>query len=157
MFVYQPKELNVESLSFRARQTLVSIIGAIIIIPLSLHFGGSISFSFGVRESLWAWLFALTAFWLQIFAILTSFFKPRLAAAWMLLNIALSIAIGLVAHVRSGYHPDLAHFSLAQWFGSAPAYLKTAGLFWTAPLLLALFLLRTEPAANHHTSVSGGH
>lgn len=143
-------------LSFKARQTLISIIGAIIIIPLSLHFGGAISFSFGVRESLWAWLFALTAFWLQIFATLTSFFKPRLAAAWMLLNIALSIAIGLAAYGRAAYDTGLTRFTVAQWFGSTPGYLKAAGLFWTAPLLLALFLLLPEPAANQ-AKISDGH
>lgn len=135
-------------LSLRAQQLVVSLIGALLIIPLDLFFGGMFSFSYGA-QSVWAWLFDLTAFWFQILGILVSFFKPRVAAAWMLLNIGLSIFIGLLVEVRLAHREGLIHPTISEWLRSTPGYVKTAGLFWLAPVVMALLLLRSTSSGEN--------
>lgn len=130
---------------FRMQQMAVSAIGALLLLPTDLFMGGMFSFAFAARESLWAWLFDLTAFWCQILGILASFFKPRLAGLWMLLNIAVSIAIAAGFALRNASGTAEAHANGLQWFAAVPVFLKTAGWFWAAPLALALLLLRPAP------------
>ena len=90
-------------LPFRVKQLIVSTIGALLLLPLDFFFGGIFAFSFGAQESLWAWIFGLTAFWFQIFGILLSFFKPRPAAIWILANIAVSCFVRFAVQVNTVY------------------------------------------------------
>lgn len=128
--------------SFRMQQLIVSIVGAIFIIPSSLFFGGMLSFSFGAQQSVGAWLFGLTAFWCQILGILASFFKPRLAAAWMLLNLALALLVSVATELRWERHMGILHLSMSDWLQGCPSYLKATRFFCAAPLVIALLLLR---------------
>lgn len=134
-------------LSFRAQQWIVSAVGALFIIPTSLFFGGMFSFAFGTQQSLGAWLFGLTAFWFQILGILASFFKPRLAAAWMLLSLGLSLFICAATEWRWEHHAGRPVSGLSEWLRDGPGYLKTTWFFWIAPLFVALLLLRPAPPA----------
>ncbi len=132
------------ALPFRGKQLIVSLVGALLFVPRDLFLGEAFAFSFGVHSSLWAWAFDLAAFWGQLLGILISFFKPRLGGVCILASIGASIAIRLSIEVAVVYGP--ARWSAAMWLHTAPGLLKTAGLFWAAPLVLALLLLRPVPA-----------
>jgi hypothetical protein len=123
------------------QQCIISMVGALFIIPTSLFFGGMFSFAFGTQQSLGGWLFGLTAFWCQILGIVASFFKPRLAAVWMLLNIAVSILVSA----------GTMHLSMTAWLRACPGYLKATSFFWAGPLVVALLLLRPRPADKEQT------
>ena len=134
---------------FRAKQLIVSIVGALLFVPVDLFLGGRFAFSFGARSSPWAWAFDLTAFWGQLLGILISFFKPRLGGVWILASLAASVAIRLSVQLAAIHGPAL--WSAATWVHTARGLLKTGGLFWAAlhwagPLVLALLLLRPMPA-----------
>lgn len=129
-------------LPFRAQQFVISLIGALLLIPMDLHLGGRFTFSFNAHSAS-AWLFGLTAFWCQILAILISFFKPRLGGAWILVNIALSIAIQVWVAIRLG--AGAGSLPVGAWGAIGPAYAKAVFLFWITPLILALLLLRPTP------------
>ncbi len=129
-------------LPFRVKQLIVSTIGALLLLPLDFFFGGIFAFSFGAQESLWAWIFGLTAFWFQIFGILLSFFKPRPAAIWILANIAVSCFVRFAVQVNTVYGLAAMRLNSSQWLPYVPSVLKLAIVFWAAPLLLALLLLR---------------
>jgi hypothetical protein len=132
------------ALPFRAKQLIVSLVGAVLFVPRDLFFGEAFAFSFGAQSSPWAWAFDLTAFWGQLLGILISFFKPRLGGACILATIIASIAIRLSVQVAVIYGP--ARWSAAMWLNAAPGLLKTAALFWGGPLVLALLLLRRARA-----------
>lgn len=132
-------------LPFRAKQLIVSTIGALLLLPLDFFFGGIFAFSFGAQESLWAWIFGLTAFWFQIFGILLSFFKPRTAALWMLANIAASAFVQLAAQGHTIYGLAAPRLNAARWLPIAPSPVELAIFFWATPLLFALLLLRGGP------------
>lgn len=138
--------------SFRMQQFLISIAGAIFIVPTSLFFGGMLSFAFGTQQSLGAWLFSLTAFWCQILGVLASFFKPRLAAVWMLLNLVLAVLVSLATELRWQHRAGILHLGWGEFFRSCPDYLKSTWFFWAAPLLVALLLLRPQPAEGRRAS-----
>lgn len=133
------------ALPFRTQQCLVSAIGALLFLPVYLFWGGIFSFEFGVRQSIWAWSFDLTACWFQAFGILASFVRPRWAAYWMLVSVCLSVLIAL------GWAAETAHSVagipriLAQWLHSAPGLFKPAVAFWVGPLFLAFLLLWRVP------------
>jgi hypothetical protein len=134
---------------FRAKQLIVSIVGALLFVPVDLFLGGQFAFNFGARSSPWAWAFDLTAFWGQLLGILISFFKPRLGGIWILASLAASVAIRLSVQLAAVHGP--ARWSEAAWLHTAPGLLKTGGLFWTTllwagPLVLALLLLHPMPA-----------
>jgi hypothetical protein len=131
----------------RQQQLLISAIGAAIILPSDLFLGVMFAFSFRAGESAWAWGFDLIAFWSQIIGIIASFFKPRLAAGWMLACIGISVLIGIGFEVKSSYAPDARHVKAAEWLGTLPAIMKTAGFFWGVPLICALLLIRTGAPA----------
>jgi hypothetical protein len=147
----------VPKLPFRARQLIVSTIGALLLLPLDLFFGGVFAFSFGARESLWGWIFGLTAFWFQIFGIFLSFFKPRPAAVWMLANIGASCLIRVGAEIHGVYGPFAAGVHSSPWLPYAPSVIKLVGVFWAAPLLLALLLLRGAPRKERLLAAAAGH
>lgn len=138
-------------LSFRMQQCFVSMVGALFIIPSSLFFGGMFSFDFGTHQSLGGWLFGLTAFWCQILGVVASFFKPRLAAVWMLLNLALSVLVSAATEAHWLHRAGTLNWSLAEWVRACPAYLKTTWFFWAAPLVVAILLLRPMPASERDT------
>lgn len=132
------------ALPFRAKQLIVSLVGALLFVPVDLFLGGAFAFSFGAQSSLGAWAFDLAAFWGQILGILVSFFKPRLGGVCILASVTASVAIRLSMHVEAVYGP--VHWGAALWLNAAPGLLKTAGLFWAASLVMALLLLRPAPA-----------
>lgn len=136
------------ALPFRIQQWIVSTIGAFLFLPVYFFLGGLFSFSFAASDSMWAWGFNLTAFWCQIFGILASFFKPRVAAAWMLVHIALSVVMLLGCATETATRTGTAAFVAVQWMKTAPGVLRLAFVFWAAPLALAFLLLRTEPPGN---------
>lgn len=131
------------ALPFRGKQLIVSAIGALLFVPMDMFFGEMFAFRFAAQTSPWAWAFALATFWGQLLGILISFFKPRLGGACILASIAASLAIRLSVQVAAIYGP--AHWSAPMWLHAAPELLRKAGLFWAAPLVLALLLLRSEP------------
>ncbi len=138
------------AVSYRGRQLLVSLIGALILLPLDFFMGGLFSFSFGAQNSLWAWAFGLTAFWGQIICILTSFFRPRVAAVWMLLNVAASSSILLGCEMARNSGHGLASLSKYSWLEYAPGLAQAAAFFWIAPMIFALLLLRPDVSLRHH-------
>jgi hypothetical protein len=127
---------------FRAVQLVISTVGTVLIIPWGTFLGVMFTFSFRADESLWAWAFDLTAFWSQVLGILASFFKPRLAALWMLLNIVISVLMAIGFEIKQGFAPDTRHLSGIEWLKLSPVILKQAGMFWGLPLIFALLLLR---------------
>ena len=138
-------------LSFRMQQCIVSMVGALFIIPSSLFFGGMFSFAFGTQQSLGGWLFGLTAFWCQILGIVASFFKPRLGAVWMLLNLALSILVSAATEVHWLHHAGALHAGVDEWLRACPVYLKATWFFWAGPLVVSVLLLRPMPASERST------
>jgi hypothetical protein len=132
------------ALPFRAKQLIVSLVGAILFVPRDLFFGEVFAFRFGAQSSPWAWAFDLTAFWAQLLGILISFFKPRLGGVCILVSIIASIVIRTSVQIAAIYGP--ARWSAATWLHAAPGLLKTVGLFWAGPHVLALLLLRPAPA-----------
>jgi len=137
------------ALNYRAQQLVVSAIGALLLLPLDFFMGGIFSFSFAARDSVWAWAFGLTAFWGQIFCVLASFFKPRTAAACMLVDVGISCCIWLgcgMAARTSGL--GVARLSASYWMNYAPGLLPTAALFWAAPMAFAMLLLRSDHLAH---------
>lgn len=127
---------------FRAVQLVISTVGTVLIVPWGTFLGVMFTFSFRADESLWAWAFDLTAFWSQVLGILASFFKPRLAALWMLLNIVISVLMAIGFEIKQGFAPDARHLSGIEWLKLSPVILKQAGMFWGLPLIFALILLR---------------
>jgi hypothetical protein len=134
---------------FRQQQLLISAIGAALILPSDLFLGVMFTFSFRAGESAWAWGFDLIAFWSQIVGIVVSFFKPRLAAGWMLACIGISVLIAVGFEIKSGYAPDARHLSAAEWMGFLPAILKNSGFFWGLPLIFALLLISRDPSTQN--------
>lgn len=142
-------------MKFRHQQLLVSAIGAVLIIPLELFLGVMFTFPFTGNESAWAWIFDFISFWTQIIGIIMSFFKPRIAAAWMLLCLASSVSIGIIFELKMSYSGNTFHPSASQWLKFAPSLLRTAAIFWGIPLLFALLLARKPPSFNRaHSDVS---
>jgi len=135
----------VPGLPFRTKQLIVSTIGALLLLPLDFFFGGIFAFSFGAQESLWAWIFGLTAFWFQIFGILLSFFKPRTAALWILANITASAFVQLAPQGHAIHWLAVPQLNTAHWLPIAPSPIELALFFWAPPLLFALLLLRGGP------------
>jgi hypothetical protein len=137
---------------FRLGQLVVSTVGTILIIPWNTFLGVMFTFSFRADESLWAWAFDVTAFWSQIIGILASFFKPRLAAVWMLLNIVISVLMAIGFEVKMSFAPDARQLSPMEWVRDCPVFLKEAGAFWGIPLVFALLLPRRGPSQNGSAS-----
>ena len=140
--------------SFRYQQLIVSVIGLIIILPLDTFLGAMFVFSLSARDSLWVVAFDLIAFWSQIPGIIVSFFKPRLGAGWMLVNIGISVVIGIISEVNSAYAPDALHLTISGWIKDVPVMLKEATFFWGIPMIFALLLLRKEPSARRESTTS---
>jgi len=134
-------------LSFRHQQIVVSVIGLILILPLDTFLGTMFVFSLSARDSLWVVAFDLIAFWSQIPGIIMSFFKPRIAAGWMLVSIGISVVIGIGFEVNSACAPDARHLTIAEWIQDVPVILKEASFFWGIPMIFALLLLRKGPSA----------
>ncbi|HMD21783.1 MAG TPA: hypothetical protein VKH40_15770 [Alloacidobacterium sp.] len=101
------------------------------------------TFSFRSSESLWAWGFDIAAFWVQIPAVLLSFFKPRLAALAMLTGVGTSMLMGLGFEIKNSYAPDAHHLTGTEWAKVFPIVVKECALFWSLPILFAILLLRT--------------
>lgn len=136
-------------MKFRNQQLLVSAIGAVLIIPLELFLGVMFTFAFTSHESGWAWAFDLISFWSQIPGIALSFLKPRFAAAWMLLCLAISICIAITFEIVVSYSGAGAGPNSLTWLEAAPSLLRTAAIFWGVPLLFGLLLAR-GPRTPHH-------
>jgi hypothetical protein len=142
-----------KKLHFRQQQLLISAIGAALILPAYFFLGVMFTFGFKAGDSAWAWVFDLIAFWSQIGGIVGSFFKPRVAARWMLVCIWISVALAVGFLIKSGYAPGARHLSAAEWMGFLPRMLKTAAFFWGLPLIFALLLSRDDPSSR--TSLPG--
>ena len=136
-------------MKFRNQQLLVSAIGAALIVPLELFLGVMFTFTFTNHESAWAWAFDFIAFWCQIPGILISFFTPRLAAAWMLLCITISICIGIAFEFFVSTSGPGSHLNAFIWLEVAPSLLRTVAIFWGMPLLFALLLARRPRTPGH--------
>lgn len=130
------------SLPFRTQHYLVSILGTLLILPLYLFWGGAFSYSFTALDSIWAWGFGLITCWSQILAILFSFFKPRSAARWMIINIALSILMVVGQLAEAHHRRGSALGSAAIWLQSWPDLLRIGAVFWAPPCLFAILLFR---------------
>ena len=130
------------ALPYRAQQCLVSLLGALLFLPLYLFWGGVFSFSYSLNDSAWAWAFGITACWFQILAILFSFMKPRFAALWLIGNTAMSILLAS-GHLKALEHGRVATAApLEVWLRSGTGYLKAGCIFCVPPLLMAFFLIR---------------
>lgn len=134
------------AIPFRARQWIVSVVGSLLFAPLYLFWGGLFSFSFTIYDSICAWAFGLTACWCQLLAMLVSFFNPRRAAYWMVLNTAVSM--GLAAYHVAGYaHGKITASSpLELWLLTGNSLVKAGLIFFAPPLLFAFLLLRRSHA-----------
>ena len=135
-------------MKFRYQQLLISAIGAALIIPLEFFLGVMFTFSFTNHESTWAWAFDIISFWSQIPGIVMSFFTPRIAAAWMLVSLAISICIGIAFEIFVSYSGLSAGPNAFKWLEFAPRLLKTAAIFWGVPLVFALLLARRSRTPN---------
>ena len=134
------------ALPYRVQQCLVSLLGALLFLPLYLFWGGVFSFSYSIYDSAWAWAFGLTACWCQILAILFSFMRPRIAALWMIGNTVMSILLA-GGHLNALAHGRVASAApLEIWLRSGAGYVKAGCIFCVPPLLMAYFLIR-----NHQT------
>jgi hypothetical protein len=118
-----------------------SVAGAILILPWGIFLGVMFTFSFRSPESPWAWTFDIVTFWFQVLAVLLSFAFPRISAFWMLVNIAISVLIGIGFQVHSAYQPDAGHMNAIEWLLFLPRILHTAGMFWMLPFIAAILLL----------------
>jgi len=147
-------------ISRRRLQLLISTVGTILILPWGVFLGAMFTFSFRANETLWAWGFDIVSFWSQIPAILFSFFKPRIAAGWMLASVAISILMGLGFEIESSHKPGAAHLNLSEWISTLLPLLKTCVWFWGLPTLFAVLLLVPgrsrqipNPLANSSSSI----
>lgn len=106
------------------------------------------TFSFKAHESLWAWVFVWLAFLLNIPAVISSFFFPRLGAYWVLANTVVSMALGigfeLSSYIASRHTADTPIMGFA---GALATMFTTAVFFWGLPLIFAagmLIILKTS-------------
>jgi hypothetical protein len=130
-------------LSQKRLQLLVSAVGTLLIVPWGLVLGAMFTFAFRAGESRWAWGFDIVSFWLQIPAIIVSFFRPRIAAWWMLANVSASVLMGMWFEIQSFYNPDARHLVVSEWISTLLPLLKTCMWFWGLPTLFAVLLLVT--------------
>lgn len=132
------------SLPFRTQQLLVSVTGTLLFVPLYLFWGGVFTLSFAAHDSIWAWGFGLVSCWSQILAVLVSYFKPRLAACWVLVDLAVSVvmAIGRVGEITHGHAGMMSE--IEQWMQTSHGILNTTLVFWVGPALFALLLYRQD-------------
>jgi hypothetical protein len=131
----------VNELRPRQLQLLISALGSIVILPWGVFLGAMFTFAFRADESLWAWAFDVITFWCQIPAILLSFFRPRFAAYWMLLNAAVSLLIGVGFQISSARAPDAGHLSVAEFLSDLLPLSKLIVAFWAPTIAFALLLL----------------
>lgn len=134
---------------FHLSQTrTASLIGSFVVIPWDLFMTFGFTFSFSVHESFWAWAFVWLAFLLNVPAVLSSFFFPRLGAYWVLANTVLSMALGIGFELSSYIATRHAVEPPAMGFGGAlAAMFTTAVFFWGPPLVFAagmLIILKTS-------------
>ncbi|HUZ90742.1 MAG TPA: hypothetical protein VMU78_02400 [Methylocella sp.] len=144
-------------LSRKQLQLLVSAVGTLLIVPWGLFLGVMFTFAFRADESRWAWGFDIVSFWLQIPPILVSFFKPRIAAWWMLANVSASVLIGLGFEIGLSFSPDARHLSIQDWVTFLPSIAKESLIFWGLPTLIALLLFKvagTDKFSEPHRSSS---
>lgn len=113
----------------------VSLLGSAILLPWAGFMGIMFTFSFSSNESVWAWIFDIVTYWLQIPAVLFSSFRPRQGALWMIGNIALSALIGI------GFLLKQADANTGVSFNHLIGIIRTAFDFWVIPLIVALLLL----------------
>jgi hypothetical protein len=118
---------------------VVSTVGALLIVPWGLFFGVMFTFAFGANESAWAWGFDIVSFWFQIPAVIVSFFRPRIAAWWMLANVLASVLMGMWFEIH-----DASHLVVSEWISTLLPLLKTCIWFWGLPTLFAVLLLMAE-------------
>jgi hypothetical protein len=87
------------------------------------------TFAFRSSESLWAWGFDIAAFWVQIPAVLLSFFKPRLAALAMLTGVGASMLMALGFEIKNSYAPDAHQLTGTEWAKFLPVAVKECVFF----------------------------
>lgn len=125
-----------------------SLIGSFVIIPWDLFMTFGFTFSFRAHESLWAWAFVWLAFLLNVPAVISSFFFPRIGAYWVLANTVLSMALGIGFELSSYIASRHAAEPPAMGFaGTVVAMVTTAVFFWGPPLIFAagmLIVLKTS-------------
>lgn len=121
---------------------LVSLTGALLVIPWECFMYFGFTFSFRSQESFWAWAFVWFAFALNIPAVLASWVSPRLSAYWMLANIAMSMAIG-IGFVLKRYFENpgsLSNYTVG-WLDGFAGLVLASVLFWFAPAAFAFGIL----------------
>jgi len=138
--------------SFRVQQCIISFIGAFLFLPVYLFWGGLISFSITIIDSIWAWGFGLTACWCQVLAILFSFVQPRKAAYWIMMNTGLSILLTLCYVAESARKHASPQNVIAIWPYAHAGFWKTGLIFWAMPIFFALLLLRRGPQVQEQQS-----
>lgn len=119
--------------------------GTLIFLPVYLFWGGLFSFSVTATDSFWAWGFGIVACWCQILAMLTSFFNPRKAAYWMLVNTAVSIMLAAGYITWSAGALPHAPSPIGLWPYTGSGLFKAGMIFWAPPLVFARLLLRRNP------------
>jgi len=134
---------------FHLSQTrTASLIGSFVVIPWDLFMTFGFTFSFSAHESIWAWAFVWLAFLLNVPAVISSFFFPRLGAYWVLANTVLSMTLGIGVELNSYIASRRAVEPPAMGFGGAlAAMFTTAVFFWGPPLVFAagmLIILKTS-------------
>ncbi|MGZ4867938.1 MAG: hypothetical protein ACXV7C_11980 [Candidatus Angelobacter sp.] len=120
----------------------VSLMGSFVVIPWDLFMTFGFTFSFRAHESFWAWAFVWLAFLLNVPAVIISFFFPRLGTYWVLVNTALSMALGIGYEMNSYIGSRHAAEPPAMGFGGALATMFTTAVFlWGPPLVFAAGML----------------
>lgn len=141
------------------RLRLVSLAGALMVIPWECFMYFGFTFSFRGQESFWAWAFVWFAFALNIPAVLVSWVSPRLSAYWILVNITVSMAIGIV-FVGKRYFENpgsLSNYTVG-WLDGFAGLVLASVLFWFAPAAFAfgtLIVIHSERIESRPIKAAG--
>jgi hypothetical protein len=121
---------------------LVSLMGALLVIPWECFCIFGFTFTFRSHEPFWTWAFVWFAFVLNIPAVLVSFIKPRLAAYWILANMAISMAIGIGFEWKSYLeNPGSSKNLISSLLDEFAGLTGTIVFFWFAPAAFAFAML----------------
>src|SRR5579884_1142388 len=120
----------------------ISLLGSLLIIPWACFMNLGFTFTFREHESVWTWIFVWFAFRLNIPAVLVSWFAPRLSAYWMILNAAISMAVGAVFEFRSYLEsPHTSGPYLPIFLNAFAGAVFLVVFFWFIPCSFALGML----------------
>jgi hypothetical protein len=123
-----------------SQMKVVSLIGTVLVIPWE----GILAFFWSVRGDTTpaAWLFLSFGILLNSAALLCSWFKPRLSAYWVFLNIAIGISILVCREWRNLVEPTV---NLSD---QLVGILSNAALCFFLPLIFAVAMLTACASSN---------